>query len=78
MNTENQIEQEIKTLSESPVVQLARKAQRAKYQKQQRLYQLRFLERRGRELHEAGVTMETISEQMRREREAWDDDDAIF
>lgn len=78
MNTENQIEQEIKTLSESPFVQLARKAQRAKYQKQQRLYQLRFLERRGRELHEAGVTMETISEQMRREREAWDDDDAIF
>lgn len=78
MNTEEQIEQEIQTLSESPLVKLARKEQRAKYQKQQRLYQLRWLEKRGRELREAGVTMESLSEQMRREREAWDDDDALF
>jgi len=78
LNTEEQIEQEIQTLSESPLVKLARKEQRAKYQKQQRLYQLRWLEKRGRELREAGVTMESLSEQMRREREAWDDDDALF
>ena len=72
------VEQEISVLKESPFVALARKAKRAKYQKRQRLYILRHLERRGRELHEAGVTMESLSEQMRREREAWDDDDALF
>ena len=72
------VEQEISVLKESPFVALARKEQRAKYQKRQRVYILRHLERRGRELHEAGVTMEILSEQMRREREAWDDDDALF
>lgn len=75
MNTEEQIEMEIQTLSESPLVALARKEQRAKYQKQQRLYQLRWLEKRGRELRDAGVTMESLSEQMRRERESWDAQD---
>ena len=78
MNTEEQIELEIQTLSESPFVALARKEQRVRYQKQQRLYQLRWLEKRGRQLQEAGVTMESLSEQMRREREAWNGDDSIF
>lgn len=63
MTTEEQVEQEIKTLNESPHVQLARKEQRNKYLKQQRLYQLRWLEKRGRELADAGVTMETLRAQ---------------
>ena len=72
---EDHLEQEISILNKSPLVALARKEQRARYQKQQRLYQLRWLEKRGRQLQEAGVTMESLSEQMKREREAWDSQD---
>ena len=75
---DDHLEQEIAILNKSPLVALARKEQRARHQRQQRLYQLRWLEKRGRQLQEAGVTMESLSEQMRRERETWDDDDALF
>ena len=57
------VEQEISVLKESPLVALARKEQRNRYLKQQRLYQLRWLEKRGRELADAGVTMETLRAQ---------------
>lgn len=70
-----QMDQEISILNKSPLVALARKEIRARYVKQQRVYQLRWLERRGRELRDAGVTMESLSEQMRRERASWDSQD---
>ena len=69
--SENDLDREITLLQDSPYVALARRAQRARYQKQQKLYQLRWLEKRGRQLHEAGVTMESLAEQMRQERATW-------
>ncbi len=76
------VEREISVLKESPFVALARKEMRAKYQKRQRLYVLRHLERRGRELYEAGVTMEDLAAQAAEQRAAdgFDelDDDSIW
>ena len=80
--TDEEIQIEIDMLNESPHVQLARKEQRNRYIKQQRLYQLRWLEKRGRELAEAGITMEALRAQAAELRAAdgFDelDDDAIF
>lgn len=80
--TDEQVEQEIKVLSGSPLVKLGRKEQRIKYARRQRLYVLRYLEKRGRELQENGVTMEMLDELAKEQREAdgFDelDDDSIF
>lgn len=56
---------EIERLSNSPAVKLARKEQRLKYKQRykqrQKLYQLRVLEKRGRELAAQGVTPENMA-----------------
>lgn len=74
----DQVEQEIERLSESPFVQLARKAQRNRYMVQQRLYQLRWLEKHGRELADAGITMDILRAQaaaLRADMKSDDSDD---
>ena len=58
--TEIQVEAEIQRLSQSEYVKLARKEVRLKYKRRQALYQLRNLEKRGVQLHEAGITLENI------------------
>lgn len=60
--TEEKVEQEIARLSASPYVKLAQREVRAKYKRRQYLYQLRILEKRGRELDELGVTADMIDE----------------
>ena len=60
--TDEQVEQEIGRLKESPAVLLARQEQRIKYKRRQHLYQLRWYEKRGKELQEEGVTLETLKE----------------
>lgn len=58
--TEIQVEAEIQRLSQSEYVKLARKELRLKYKRRQALYQLRNLEKRGVQLHEAGITLDNI------------------
>lgn len=52
--TDAQVEMEIERLSTSKYVRLARAEVREKYRRRQYLYQLRQLEKRGRELDAAG------------------------
>lgn len=58
--TDEEVEVEIDRLRASDLVALARKEQRIKYQRRQILYQLRNLEKRGKELAKAGITMEML------------------
>lgn len=58
--TDEQVEQEIERLKESPAVLLARQEQRIKYRRRQYLYQLRNYEKRGKQLMAEGVTYESL------------------
>ena len=58
--TDEQVEQEIEKLEGSPLVKLARKEERIRYKRRQRLYMLRNYEKKGKELMEAGITMEML------------------
>lgn len=62
--TDEQVEMEIHRLTNSEEVQLARKEQRIKYKQRQYLYQLRNLEKRGKQLKKLGVTMENIEAEL--------------
>ena len=57
----DKVEQEIERLQKSDLVKLASKEQQIKQDKRRKyLAQLRWLEKRGKELEAAGVTMENI------------------
>ena len=58
--TDEEVEKEIDRLTHSEAVKLARREQRIKYKKRQKLYTLRYLEKRGKQLMENGVTMEAL------------------
>ena len=58
--TDEQVEKEIERLRESEHVKLAKKEIRIKYKRRQYLYQLRNMEKRGKELAEAGITLEML------------------
>lgn len=60
--TDEQVEVEIERLRNSDFVRLARKEARVRYQRRQALYQLRVLEKRGKELAASGITMEILQE----------------
>jgi predicted ArsR family transcriptional regulator len=59
--TDEQVEQEIERLRQSPLVALARREQRLRYKRRQFLYQLRDLEKKGLALERAGITMEVLN-----------------
>lgn len=59
--TDEQVEQEIERLTQSPLVALARREQRIRYRRRQFLYQLRDLEKKGKALEKAGITMEVLN-----------------
>ena len=59
--TDEQVEQEIERLRQSPLVALARREQRLRYKRRQFLYQLRDLEKKGRALERAGITMDVLN-----------------
>lgn len=59
--TDEQVEKEIERLIDSPLVKLARKEMRIKYKRRQQLYSLRNLEKRGRELQKAGITLDILN-----------------
>jgi hypothetical protein len=58
--TDIQVEQEIKRLLESPLVKLAKKAERVRNRRKQYMYTLRTYERKGKELAAQGVTIEGL------------------
>ena len=62
--TDYEVEQEIARLNASPAVALARQEQRLIYRRRQYMYNLRWLEERGKELMAMGVTSDTIEEQL--------------
>lgn len=57
---DDQLDAEIERLTHSDAVKLARLEQRIAYKKRQYLYQLRWYEKRGLQLMENGVTMESL------------------
>ena len=59
--TDEQVEEEIERLRESPLVKLARRERRLQYKRRQYLYQLRELEKHGRKLQNAGITLDMLS-----------------
>lgn len=58
--TDEAVELEIARLQESDFVKMARKELRLKYKRRQILYNLRNLDKRGKELAKAGITPENI------------------
>lgn len=60
--TDEQVEREIERLRESPLVALARKEERIRYKRRQVLYNLRALEKKGKQLQAAGITMEMLQQ----------------
>ena len=58
--TDEQVEYEIERLLQSEEVQLAKKEIRIKYKRRQYMYQLRNMEKRGKQLAEQGVTLENM------------------
>ncbi len=64
--TDEQVEKEIERLSESEFVKLAKKEENIRYRRRQYLYSLRSYEKKGKELADAGITMEML-EQMAKE-----------
>jgi DNA-binding transcriptional ArsR family regulator len=58
--TDEQVEEEIDRLRESPLVKLARRERRLQYKRRQFLYSLRELEKHGKNLQSAGITLEML------------------
>ena len=58
--TDKQVEQEIERLKNSPYVKLAKKEEQIRCRRRQYLYCLRQYEKKGKELSEAGLTVELL------------------
>lgn len=62
--TDEQVEAEISRLLKSEDVKLAKKETRIKLKRRQYMYQLRVMEKRGKELAELGVTIDNMEEML--------------
>lgn len=60
--TDKQVEDEIQRLEKSQYVKLARKEERIRNKRRQRLYNLRRYEKKGKQLAHNGITMEMLNE----------------
>ena len=58
--TDEQVEKEIERLRESEYVKLAKKEARIRLRRRQYMYGLRNLEKKGKELAAAGITIEML------------------
>lgn len=58
--TDEQVEREIMRLSDSPYVKLAKAEERIRRRRRQYLYCLRSLEKKGKALAAAGLTLEML------------------
>lgn len=59
--TDEQVEMEIERLKVSPAVALAKQEQAIKMRRRQYMYQLRWLEKRGKELAKIGITPDDLA-----------------
>ena len=59
--TDEQVEQEIELLLESPDVKLAKKEEYVRNRRRQYLYTLRSYEKKGKELAKKGITMRLLN-----------------
>ena len=59
--TDDEVEQEIERLQESPYVKLANKERRVRQRRRMYLYGLRQLEKKGTALAESGITMDILN-----------------
>lgn len=57
---DDQVEREIMRLVDSPYVKLAKADERIRYRRRQYMYSLRNLEKRGKALAAAGLTLEML------------------
>ncbi len=62
--TDEQVEMEIDRLLRSEAVHLAKKEVRIKYKRRQYMYQLRNMEKRGKQLKAEGITLENMEEML--------------
>nr|DAY68116.1 MAG TPA: hypothetical protein [Caudoviricetes sp.] len=62
--TDEQVEAEISRLSKSDDVKLAKKENKLKNRRRQYMYQLRVMEKRGKELAELGITSENMEQML--------------
>lgn len=62
--TDEQVEAEISRLSKSDDVKLAKKENKIKNRRRQYMYQLRVMEKRGKELAELGITSENMEQML--------------
>ena len=58
--TDEQVEKEIERLKESPYVKLAKKEESIRLRRRQYMYTLRTYERKGKDLADAGITIEML------------------
>lgn len=63
--TDEQVEKEIKRLTASEYVKLAKKEEYMRNRRRQYLYSLRTLEKKGKELAKSGITMEILDSMMK-------------
>ena len=62
--TDEQVEAEIERLNNSEFVKLARKEKQIKYRRRQQMWNLQFMEARGRQLASNGINFENIEEKL--------------
>lgn len=62
--TDEQVEMEIERLLNSDEVKLAKKETRIKIRRRQYMYNLRAMEKRGKELAKQGITLDNIEEEL--------------
>lgn len=60
--TDDQVEREIAWLLESPYVKLAKREEQIRQRRRRYMYDLRYLEKKGRKLEEAGITLEMLED----------------
>lgn len=72
--TDEAVEREIARLNASEEVKLMEKVIQLRYKRRRRLYNLRNLEKRGRELMAAGITLQNVEEMMLAAEEEGADD----
>jgi hypothetical protein len=58
--TDEQVEEEITKLKSDEYVKLAKEEERIRYRRRAYLYQLRQYQKKGKELAEAGITIEIL------------------
>lgn len=58
--TDEEVEIEIHRLQNSEAVKLAKREQQIKYRRRQQMWNLQFMEKRGQQLQEMGITAENM------------------